>query len=91
MRNVGALRLLVVVAVYTYSADVFVFGVRCYIHKMTRLLSGKQIFKFYEAFRVSSRVRLLKCTDVWRNTVSPIDRVLGGDWWPDITWASIYT
>jgi hypothetical protein len=48
-------------------------------------------YYFYEAFQVSSRVKLLKCTDVLRNTMSPIFRVLGGDWRPGIMWASIYT
>ena len=47
--------------------------------------------KFYEGFRVSSRVELFNCTDVSRNTVSPIFRVLGGEWRPGIMWASIYT
>ena len=35
---------------------------------------------FHEVLRVSSCVSVVKCTDVSRNTVSPIFRVRGGDW-----------
>ena len=49
----------------------------------TAIFSNEVLF-VYEALRVSSRVELLKCTDVSRNTVSPIVRVRGGDWRPGI-------
>ena len=41
--------------------------------------------------RASSRVNILKCSDVSRINSVPIFRVQGSDWWPGILWSSIYT